>query len=308
MVVRHLTPATAFAAVCLAAPLIPLHAQAPAPTFASNPHVVEVLAEDYAFDAPDQIPHGWVTFRMRNVGENHHFALLTRLPEGKTLDDYMVDVAAHFDGVMRAMRNGEMSKAEAGQVLGRSVPAWFGSAQRIGGPALLAPGGVSEVMLNLEPGEYFMECYMKTPEGEFHAIEGMIRPLTVTSTPSGASPPEADVKITLTNAGVVAPERIAPGRRIVRVHFAEQPETGDKHDLHLARLGEGSDVAEIVPWMNWFDVQGLRNPAPATFAGGTQEMPAGSTVYATVDLEPGRYAWISQMTAAQGMHHEFTVR
>lgn len=305
---RRFTLATALAATSLASPLGPLQAQAPAFTNTSDPHVVEVLAEDYAFDAPDRIPSGWVTFRLRNVGEKHHFALLTRLPEGKTLDDYMVDVAAHFDDAMRAMRTGEMSKAEAGRVLGQSVPAWFGSAQRTGGPALLAPGGVSEVTLYLEPGEYFMECYMKTPLGEFHAMEGMIRPFTVTPESPGASPPVADVEITLTNAGVVAPDRIAPGRRTVAVRFAEQPETGGKHDLHLARLGGATDIAEIVPWMDWMEVQGLRNPAPATFVGGTQEMPAGSTVYATVDLEPGRYAWISQMTAAQGMLHEFTVR
>lgn len=166
----------------------------------------------------------------------------------------------------------------------------FGSAQRTGGPALLAPGDVSEVTLYLAPGEYFMECYMKTPEGEFHAMEGMVRPFTVTPESAGASPPVADVEITLTNAGVVAPDRIAPGRRTVAVHFAEQPATGGKHDLHLARLGGGTEIAEIVPSMDWMEVQGLRNPAPATFVGGTQEMPAGSTVYATVDLEPGRYA------------------
>lgn len=308
MVIRRFALAGVLAVISLAAPLAPLHSQATAPTAASNSHVVEVLAEDYAFDAPDQIPSGWVTFRMHNVGEKHHFALVTRLPEGKTLDDYMVDVAAHFDDAIRAMRLGEMEKAEAGRILSQRVPGWFGSAQRTGGPALLAPGGVSEVTLHLQPGEYFMECYMKTPEGEFHAMEGMVRPFTVTPESSGASPPSADLEITLANDGVAAPDRIAPGRHTIAVRFVEQPETGGKHDLHLARLGERTDLSEIVRWMDWFSVHGLRNPSPATFLGGTQEMPAESTVYVTVDLEPGRYAWISQMTAAQGVLEEFTVR
>lgn len=274
----------------------------------NGPHVAHVVAEDYAFQAPERISFGWVTFRMQNVGDKHHFALLTRLPEGKTMDDYMVEVAAHFDDAMRAMRLGEMSKAEAGQVLGRSIPEWFGSAQRIGGPALLAPGRVSEVTLYLEPGEYFMECYMKTPEGEFHAIEGMMHPFTVTAESSNSSPRAAGVEVALTNEGIEAPGQLTTGRYTVEVHFAEQPERGGLHDLHLARLDEGTDAAEIVPWMDWMEVEGLRNPAPATFVGGTHEMPAGSTVYLTMDLEPGRYAWISQMTAAQGMVHEFTVR
>lgn len=281
---------------------------APAQAITPQPAVVEIIAEDYAYKAPDRIPSGWVTLRLRNEGEKHHFALLTRLPDGKTLDDYMVDVARHFDDARAAMLSGEMSRAEAARALGPKVPQWFGSAQRIGGPALLAPNRVSAVSLYLEPGEYFMECYMKTPEGEFHGMEGMVRPFTVTPESSGASPPTADAEVTITNEGIAAPDRIAPGERTIAVHFAEQPATGNPHDLHLARLDEGDDIAAIVPWMDWMDVQGLRNPAPATFLGGTHEMPVGSTVYITVDVEPGRYAWISQMTAAQGMVHEFTVR
>jgi hypothetical protein len=307
MIIRPLKFAIVIAAVGLAASC-GLASQAQRPEVIQGAYVVEVIAEDYAYSAPDSISSGWVTFRMRNEGEKHHFALLTRLPEGKTLDDYMVDVAQPFDGVMVAMRAGEMTKAEAGQVLGRSIPRWFQSAQRIGGPALLAPGRVSEVTLHLEPGEYFMECYMKTPEGEFHGMEGMVRPFTVTNTPSGASRPEADVAIRLTNGGIEAPTVMAPGRHTVAVHFAEQPETGGPHDVHLARLDAAAEIAEVVPWMDWMSVQGLRNPAPVDFFGGTHEMPAGATVYVTVDLEPGRYAWISQMTAAQGVLHEYMVQ
>ena len=52
---------------------------------------------------------------------------------------------------------------------------------------------------------------------------------------------------------------------------------------------------------------GLRAPAPATFVGGVQEMPEGRTAYFTIDLEAGRYAWISE-NAGRGMVREFTVR
>ena len=41
---------------------------------------------------------------------------------------------------------------------------------------------------------------------------------------------------------------------------------------------------------------------------GTQEMPVGHTAYFTVELESGRYAWISESTAALGMVKEFTVK
>ena len=55
------------------------------------------------------------------------------------------------------------------------------------------------------------------------------------------------------------------------------------------------------------NVGGLGEPAPATFVGGVHEMPAGYTAFFTVDLEPGRYAWIAESGAARGMVEEFTV-
>ena len=36
--------------------------------------------------------------------------------------------------------------------------------------------------------------------------------------------------------------------------------------------------------------------------------PVGHTAYFTVNLEPGRYAWIAESAAAQGMVREFTVQ
>jgi hypothetical protein len=61
--------------------------------------------------------------------------------------------------------------------------------------------------------------------------------------------------------------------------------------------------------MDWSAPGGLQTPAPAEFLGGLNEMPAGSTGYFTVDLEPGEYAWISEVpdASAKGMLKEFEV-
>lgn len=67
-------------------------------------------------------------------------------------------------------------------------------------------------------------------------------------------------------------------------------------------------MAEVVPWMGWLAANGLRTPCPMWFLGGTHETPAGSTVFISLELEPGRYPWISQMTAPQGLLKEFTIR
>ncbi len=84
----------------------------------SDANVVEVVTADYAFRAPSEIPSGWITFRMKNEGREHHFLLLSRLPDGKTFEDYQEEVATPFDTVWHALKTGTVDKTEAGQMLG----------------------------------------------------------------------------------------------------------------------------------------------------------------------------------------------
>jgi hypothetical protein len=269
--------------------------------------VVEVTALDYAFQAPNEIPSGWTTFRLNNEGAEHHFMLLNRLPEGKTFEEYGREVGLPFDMVWDSLRTGAMDKAEAGQLLGQLLPAWYASVQQMGGPGLIAAGGTGETTVNLEPGTYVMECYVKTADGEFHVSLGMARQLLVTSESSGAPAPEADVEIAVSNFEIATDGEVTPGSHTVAVHFEEHPEVGLGNDVHLARLEAGTDLNQVTEWMDWMEVNGLREPAPAQFLGGAQEMPVGYTSYFVVDLEHGRYAWIAEASADKKMVKEFVV-
>ncbi len=91
------------------------------------------------------------------------------------------------------------------------------------------------------------------------------------------------------------------------VHFDEHPAAGLGNDVHVVRLEPDTDLDPVMEWMDWLNLNGLRAPAPARFVGGAQEMPVGHTAYFTVELEPGRYAWITETAAARGMVKEFTV-
>jgi len=192
-------------------------------------------------------------------------------------------------------------------MLGGLLPEWFGSVQQMGGAGLLAPGLAVRTTMNLVPGTYVIECYVKTADGTFHTSLGMLRPITVTDAPSGGSAPEADIQITLSNFEIAVEGEARPGENTVAVRFDEHPEFGLGNDVHVVRLEEGMSVDDVIPWMDWMNLDGLREPAPAVFVGGVQEMPVGQTAYFTVTLEPGRYAWISESTASQGMVKEFTV-
>ncbi len=282
-------------------------AEAGASEMASDGHVVRVTARDYAFQLPDSIPSGWTTFRMENQGMEHHFMLLNRLPDDRMFEDYSREVVAPFDTVWHGLKTGVLNKEGAVAMLGRLLPAWYASVRQMGGPGLVAPGGVAQTTVELEPGTYVIECYVKTKDGTFHTALGMQRELVVTSEPSGGSAPAADVDVRLSNGAIETVGALSAGAHTVAVHFDEHPAAGLGNDVHVVRLEPDTDLDQVTEWMDWLNLNGLRAPAPARFVGGTQEMPVGHTAYFTVELEPGRYAWITETDAARGMVKEFSV-
>lgn len=258
--------------------------------------VVEFTASDYAFQGlPDTLPSGWTTFRMENAGREVHFVVFDRLPDGKTAGDFMREVAAPFDSVWYRLRDGEIDRQQALTLLGEKLPAWYGSVRRWGGTGLIAPGRTTQTTIDLEPGTYVMECYVKTADGEFHVSVGMWHELTVSGDSTGREAPEAELEMTVSGEAIEAPDTVPAGRHTFAARFGERPAGSLGGDANLVRLdGDVSLEEEIVPWMDWINVEGLAAPAPAEFLGGTQEMPAGRTSYFTVDLEPGSYAWVSE--------------
>lgn len=274
----------------------------------STPPVVEVTARDYSFQGvPDTLKSGWTTFRLINEGKEPHFILLDYPPEGRGMTDFINEVAQPFDSVWYKLRDGEIDKQQAGQLLGSNLPEWYFSTKQMGGTGMINPGKTAQTTLYLEPGTYVMECYVKTPEGEFHVSVGMAAEFYVSEDTTSAIPPEPNMEITLTNSDIMTEGTLSAGRQTIAVHFSEHPEVGLGNDLHLVRLMENDNIDSIKVWMDWMEVNGLAPPSPAEFLGGTQEMPVGYTSYLTVDLEPGNYAWVTETVASNVRHSEFTV-
>ncbi len=305
--VHHLLILAAFAAAC-----------APADRGASKAgetaNVVTIVARGLTFDAPDTIPSGWTTFRFVNESGMVHFAVLERLPEGVTIKEQQAEVAPVFQEGLRLLSAGEVDSALA--EFGR-LPEWFGQTVFSGGPGLTAPGLTSETTVNLKPGRYLIECYVKTA-GVFHSYNpdptayGMVREFIVTDSVSDAAEPAATMRVTLSaERGIEVAGDPMVGSQTVAVYFEDQKvhENFVGHDLHLARLSADTDLAALAAWMDWSRPDGLQTPAPVQFLGGVNEMPAGATAYFTVDLVPGRYVWISEVTNPdqKGMLVEFAV-
>ena len=298
----------------LALPLIACtHAVDVAPGAA--PPLVEIVARGLRFEAPNRIAPGWTTLRLRNASGMVHFAIVERLPEGRRIADHQAEVAPVFQRGMDLLIAGD---APAALEAFGELPAWFGEIVFLGGPGLVAAGAGTDVTVNLTPGTYLLECYVKTG-GLFHSFNptpgafGMVHELVVGGSPNGAAEPRADFTVTVSREkGIEMHGEPGPGPRTVAVRFEDQGlhENFVGHDVHLARLADDTDLDALATWMDWMEPPGLQTPAPVAFVGGVNEMPAGERAYLHVTLEPGRYAWIAEVTDPQrkGMLKTFVVR
>lgn len=273
--------------------------------------LIQVQAVGMEFEAPDTVPSGWLSFSLQNTSDMIHFAMIERLPQGKTVEDQQEEIAPVFQNILDNINEKEPSVPEAGF----EPPEWFNEIVFLGGPGLVSAGKTAEATVYLEPGTYMLECYIKT-NGIFHSYNpgkmAMVHGFTVTSDTSDLEEPVPDVRIELsTENGIVVDGEIATGKQIIKVTFKDQKvhENFVQHDVHLVSLTDTTDMDALEDWMDWTQPNGVQTPAPAEFLGGTNEMRAGEETYISVDLSPGNYAWISEVPNAKekGMFKTFTV-
>ena len=182
---------------------------------------------------------------------------------------------------------------------------------------VVSDGITGEATMYLGPGNYLVECYVKT-NGVQHNYNpvpgelGMVFPLTVLDEEGGMAEPEANVTLTLTNRGYeISDGSFKPGDNSVRVRFAEQQLYNNfvGHDAHVFRIEEDTDVGAATRWPDFFPIDGQQTPAPARFVGGIHDMPQGATGYFKLALEPGDYGITAEIPDAEekGFFKRFSV-
>jgi hypothetical protein len=241
----------------------------PADHAASNPstssresgaRTVQIVAKDFAFDAPATIPAGLTTLQLTNQGKELHHAQLVKFEQGKTVKDL----------------------AQALKQPG-PPPEWV---RFVGGPNAVVPGKQANATSVLEPGHYALLCVIFGPDMVLHAAKGMVRELEVTgpAPATAAALPPADVTIRLVDYAFESSGPIAPGRRTILVENAgPQP-----HELALLKLAPGKTVEDFGHWAEG----GLKGVPPAEPIGGVVFLDKGASGTFTVDLEPGTYGLI----------------
>lgn len=280
---------------------------------ADKEEVVEIITNAMDFQSIDTISSGWNTFKYINKSEETHFFLLEKYPINKSINDGRVEVFPVFQNGMDLINEGKPEEAlkEFG-----NLPEWYSEIVFSGGSGLVSPGEIGFTTLNMEPGYYVMECYVKMENGKFHSVMGMSKPIVVTNFNSGNSEPSENFSIFISSdQGITYDETKLPlkGARSFEVTFIDQitHENFVGHDINLVRYDDNVDLKVLESWMNWADPKGLIAPAPTgiTFLGGVNDMPAGSTAYFQANLKPGNYALISEVpnTISKNMLKTFKI-
>jgi hypothetical protein len=191
---------------------------AAAPAASAAPSTVTVIATDYSFDAPAEVPAGLTTFHLVNRGPAIHHVQLVRLGEGKTMDDFMAALKA-----------------------GGPPPEWV---TMEGGPNPSELGDTSRTTLRLEPGNYAMLCFVPDPDGTPHVAKGMVRPLTVTGGSVAGGEPEADVVMKLVDYDFELSQPLTAGRHTIRIDNAGPQE----HEVVIVKLDSGKEPMDFAMW------------------------------------------------------------
>lgn len=214
-------------------------------------NLVEVGLTEYAFEMPDEVTGGTVTFQASNQGSQPHEMGFVAVDGTRTIDD-----------VTKAFEAGE-------------PPEWM---EDLAGIPVLSTGVTASMTRELEEGQYVFLCFLPTPEGQPHAAEGMLKLFSVTGT-SDAPAPEPDLTITANDEGFEVPEIAAGTHTIELVNGGTEP-----HEFAFISFEPGKSEKDLNKWFG----SGYETDAPALFPGGMQSIEPGTSVAVTMTFEAGR--------------------
>ena len=216
-----------------------------------------IIATDAGFEAPDVVPAGLRHIMFENHGSQIHEAMLVKLPDRMSTNDYVAEV-------------------KAGSLFPKG-------AQDYSGPGLTSPGGTVEVWTRVDPGNYLIICW-----NNGHAKSTPVHPFTVQYAISDDEPPKEDVVLKLVDYRFELQGNLRKGRQVVRV---ETPGPS-MHEVDFFRLHDGKSVADVNGWRK----ANGRGESPVDALGGALDShDIKRVVWLRRDFSPGRYVLHCEM-------------
>jgi hypothetical protein len=250
--------------------------ETPGETPAGTPAVgtagqLDITAVEFSFrGVPASQPGGLTTITLTNAGAEDHQAVIMKLNEGATMDQ--------FQSALEADESGVQAVALASGASGVNA---------------LVGGESGEVQYDLSEGTHVMLCFVSGEDGIPHVAKGMITSFEVT--PAEGTPaeiPAPDSSMTL--ADFSFPDTaIATGPQTIQVVNSG----AQNHEVTVVKLAEGFTVDQLramfteeQPTPAPGETPEEQGPPPFTSAGGYGAIAPGDDGYMILDLEPGNYA------------------
>jgi len=251
---------------------------------------VTIIAKDFAFAMPDEVPAGLVSLTLKNEGQANHHAIIMRMKEGMTLDDLMA--------VLKKPQGDPSTTSDLSIFMPDTEP-----------------GASNQATIALQPGNWaIFSVSMSDPTGQDQMpdwAKGSIKQFKVTGDATASAPPlHADLVLTIGKDDFAMPSALKAGKQTIQVVNASGKKQGY---AFFVKLGGDTTVEDILAMFDAF-FSGKQPAKMADFhtVGGLMGHDLGQSYYTTIDFTPGNYAVISSIKATDfpysGMAKTFTVK
>jgi hypothetical protein len=247
---------------------------------------VTIIAKDFSFLMPSQIPSGYVDITLQNQGKADHQAQFVNLGS-MTLDEFKADAV----------------KTDIGAVKPGTI--------FVGGPNDAASNKATTATVKLDPGSYAVVCFIPGADGKPHAAQGMISQVQVVKMATSVeTAPTAASTIILGDFSFTLPAGFT-GKGLVEV----SNQGTEVHELNLFKLAPGVTEAQAKTALL---AQGPppAGPPPFTEIVGTTGLTPQQHAWLSMNLAPGNYLLVCFFPdpkkgniphILEGMIKEFTI-
>jgi hypothetical protein len=150
----------------------------------------------------------------------------------------------------------------------------------------------------MEPGNYAVVCFVEGPDHVPHMAKGMMKPLTVTASPTAnMTEPASDVTLTLSDYTFALSKPLVAGKQMIKV----ENNATQEHEVVLVQLAPGKTIEDVGKW-----VMNMQGPPPGKPIGGIPGFATGHRSFFEADLAPGDYGMICFIPDAKDGKPHFT--
>ncbi len=236
---------------------------------------ITITARDFAFDLPAEIPSGWVSLTLKNEGQVNHHGIVMRLLEGVTVED-----------ALAAMDNPQADQSETSDLQFFMPDTDPGSSNQA--TVEFAPGHWVILSVSMD-GQSIGASEEPVPD---YAL-GSIQEFDVVDQSAMASPPYADLSLTVSKDAVDFPDQVEPGQHTIEVVNDSGQENGYAFILRMEGDTTIDDVLAMFDAL--FSGQEMDMSSMPVFhaVGGLMAYNLSDHYYTNVDMQPGNYTIIT---------------